>query len=338
MIRVPLVFVLGQLVALAAWLNLRDEERGGFLASVCRAAVMYFCVSIVYWVAELQGVFAQSDGLGYSRMGSALFRVVYMGLFVPSFGILYLIAARSLQTRPPAVFYPFILAVTLATGSRSGALVIAVAAIVLTFSVPKTAAQGLFRAVVIGAVFAFTLPALDLVSGTRYDTLSGHGRSESFQAAVDAWSSLSLFKVFFGAGWGQIYPYWTWLEAGAPTWGGKNFFYLGGSQSLVSPHNSILWFLVEGGALVASGVVFPIAASVIGCLRAGVRDGKIILCILGVGSLVWLVLISDFLVWDEAGGAAQPFFWLLLCLFWHTATSRDPAVAASRGCPERTVR
>ena len=224
---------------------------------ICLVFCLYLIVSLIYWFFWLDGLSGSTQGLSYSRMGSSLFRVVYLGAIIPAVFIAFFLieggVGKSGHEKSQIWVVIFFLTIStlgvIATGSRTGLFLLLPFIWFAFTSIRSWQIRLASRFVFLIAIILAAVILIPTLQQTRFSSLSGVGRIESLAAGLNYFSNGSAMQILFGSGFGQIYPYWTWLSEGAISWDDLNFFTLGGKSSLVSPHNSMIWILVEGGAL-----------------------------------------------------------------------------------------
>lgn len=298
------------IVAAVVWYGLLStQERQILFRWVILAFFVYLTVNLAYWVLVLNPLENPSPGMPFKRMGGSLASVVHLGVLIPAFCAFGLaLSERDRMSRLKPIMVCVSLLALIATGSRSGLCLVVVLLVMVIFSDSAKSVKAL-SGLVIGATLVVALSGT--MSDYRYFSWnwSGGGRTDSWRAALSYWIGLGPSELLFGSGWGQVYPYWSWLSEGAQTWDGLNSFLLGSRPSLVSPHNSLVWIMVEGGLLMAIATaifcVYPIIKIVMTCKKQRKQ-----MLAFGCLSLVVLLLISDVLVTDPGTG----FFVIALLL------------------------
>lgn len=297
---------LGVLLSVGATLlltvALASHEKYAALRISVIAFFVYLVVNLAYWWLFLDPLGSPSPGMPFRRMGGSLASVVHLGPLIPAFaGLVFAVPETRVleRIRFRAIALVTALIAVIVTGSRTGIALMGVllALIVVSGSGRKRWVKFISLIIILTScilVFSGLFPWIRLFDFN----LSGGGRLETWLAGLSYWSELSLPKLLFGVGWGEVYPYWNWLASGAPTWDGLNTFVLGDQTSLVSPHNSFLWIVLEGGILLAgtlfAWVVLPILHLLLRTRRGCPNTFLVFSCL----CLLVLLCISDVVVTD----------------------------------------
>lgn len=303
------------IVASVMWYGvLAPRERRVLFRWAVATFFIYLAVNLVYWAIFLDPLGTPSAGVPYRRMGGSLAGIVDLGVMIPAVSAYFLAGSENNRPnrgylRPLAIVVA--LAALVATASRVGIGLMGVLLGMRSFSSPSQtrALRAWGAAMLVGGVaLALSGFAVDY----RYFAwdLVSEGRLPTWHASVSHWWGSDVLGLLFGSGWGGTYPYWGWAKAGGDTFGGHNWFSLGWAHSLVSPHNSLLWVLVEGGALTAIGLLGILIYPLVRVLVAkGLPSRQLVS--LGSASLVLMCLISDTLV-TAPGTSFLALFLLLL--------------------------
>ncbi|GEM_PF-4915309 len=304
--------LLSFIAATFAAVNLQRENRAAFLKTTCEVFFIYVAAGIAYWWFFLRETLVVSDGLAYARMGTTLIKSVSFGPFIPFMFATYVALSQKISRRADlglTIAYAAIcFSATIASGSRLGLWLM----LILLAALPFYRLKGRHRT----AISLFAPPsfavgaalAIPYLMESRFVEFGSGGRTASWVAGVKYWSEQSLHKVIFGSGFGNVYPYASWLEGGMVQWGGGNLFSLGGTTSLVTPHNSYVWMIVEGGIALCMLMLLPLLIFIVRSIGSNVKHRTIyaiiIACAVAVSST------NDFLI-DEVGGA-QSIFWIII--------------------------
>lgn len=281
---------------------LSARERMQFLGLACFGFFAYLVANIVYWLFVLGPLENPSTGTQYARMGGSLATVVHLGVLIPAFAAFtlgYLYRSRH-RLRPLTVFVLLLLSSVgvAATASRTGMGLMLLLACTMIASGHSRA--WVVRASGVAALATGSVVLLaDVFAGHRFQvgwSISAGGRLESWIAGYQAWRAGSLLDSLLGRGWGNVYPYWSWTREGSITWDRHNWFVLEGAESLVAPHNSLIWILVEGGLIAALIVALLIIWSVAPTVRKSFGGEGDRFILLGWICLIVLMLMTDVVV------------------------------------------
>ncbi len=211
------------------------------------AFVVYLIVNIFIWILVLNKRLPNSPGLSFARMGGTFSEPVTLGYMIASLCpiiLFYISNVKSAVAR--AIGIPITVLVlfssTLATGTRGGILIIV--SYILGWLISKKRYMLLISLVLLTVLlnpvqrYGLTLD--------RFMDLKDEGRTSTRAVGLEYWARSDLINKAFGYGFGNVYPYNLWLQQNELT---NNVFFLGSDFSIVQPHNTFVWLLIEGGLL-----------------------------------------------------------------------------------------
>lgn len=276
---------------------LNREERQSVLRWVVATFAVYIGVNLVYWLVALDPFTRPNEGVAFRRMGGSLATVVDLGALIPAFAALALWLLQAYHGRRAFLELIVILASlagSLATGSRTAVAWMGMILIGLALSRARVPRLTRMIAVLVLSS-AVILWVGDYLTGTRYVNFTLGSRLDTWTAGMEYWFQQPFSTALFGAGWGEVYPYWSWLSEGGKAWGDSKWFVLAGRRSLVQPHNTVLWYLVEGGLMAALALLGFLLYPIGRILVARDLHAKPLLLVGGF-SLVSMFMINDTLI------------------------------------------
>ena len=211
---------------------------------------IYLFINIIYWFYVLSRKQVVSTGLSFKRMGGTFAPDVILGYTIALvFPIFLLIMGRDQKTASRklafwVMFFVFLISSFL-TGSRGSFWVVMVWFLLWIIFLNKQKMSIFYASIAFFLVVVFF--QYKNVSYERLLSTSERARTSSFVAAANYWTTLPMLQKVFGAGIGNVYPYQKWLSDGRNIY--DNEIYISGKMSIVHPHNSFMWVLVECGTL-----------------------------------------------------------------------------------------
>lgn len=230
---------------------------------------VYLAVNICVWATYLAPGRGPSYGLSFARMGGSFAPEVLLGYLIAAIlpMKLYLVDARGGRlTFADTITIGILLLSSFLTGSR-GSVWLSLFGLTCWVVGKRHLGTAMFLGAVLGGGFAVS--HLVGVEAVRLTMFEDPARTSSWQAALVYWSKLPLLEKVVGSGWGRVYPYQEWLQAGAFAW--ENRFYLGEMVSIVHPHNAFIWALVEGGLVGVILFFWPVWEVIASCAVGTVK-------------------------------------------------------------------
>ena len=302
---VGVIFLLSIFACVLWYGALSDEEKLLLFRWSVLVFFVYLVVNGLYWLIFLDPLGNPSPRVPYRRMGGAQAAVVELGILVPAlcaFGLSLRPRNRPHRRYSKGLFILLSLFGVAATASRTGIALLSIVLGIIVFSRNERSWSIRAFGIIILALGGW-LMASSVVGDYRYFAweMSGGGRVDSWSAAWSYWSSRDPLTAWLGTGWGRVYPYWEWVAAGKMTWDRLNWFDLSGRSSLVSPHNSLVWVLVEAGAAAALLVGILLAHPFVDIIKSGRPGGKLLVgC--GAWALLCCMLLTDVLIISPGTG------------------------------------
>jgi O-antigen ligase len=170
-----------------------------------------------------------------------------------------------------------------------------------------------------------TIGTLGATTFARLMDTSDVSRLSTLESSLRFWANLPLVEKLVGVGYGQVYPYTEWVDAGEDI--SKNTFSLGDSFSLVQPHNSYLWLLTEGGLLGFALFFAPIwrfLVTLAAKLKNAFRVKQFSLENLQAAAMILLANMQD--SYFVLSPSAAVLFWFLI---FHIRSSMEESVAGA---------
>jgi len=240
---------------LAAALLIHFDRKESFEASLrvfSIAFLIYLVLNLATWILVFNLKLPASTGLSYARMGGPFSESVTLGYAIAALCpvILFQIASiKDMKARavgiPIAVLILFVS--VMATGTRGGIFLLTIYA---SGWLLKRKRYGLIISLVLMAILINPVRRFGLTID-RLRSLTDEMRTSTYVAGIKYWMGSELGSQIVGYGFGSVYPYYPWTLQNEYS---NNVFFLGPNLSIVQPHNSFIWFLVEAGliSLVAS--------------------------------------------------------------------------------------
>ena len=246
-----LFFLLSSIVFMHASLN--QCEKKFIINKLFIIFVLYASINLLYWLFVLNRKFNPSTGVMFYRLGGSLAHAVHLGPILIIFLLLYISIFRKrnkLTTLIDIVLFSFFFFLIIISGSRLGLYLFFILIIIIFFD--KNKSIGKLKNIAISFLTILILVYfISLKLNLRYVNidLTKEERLNTWISSIKSFRNYNLFDNIIGRGWGNYYKYWEWLESGGATWGGQNLFFDRGRLLLVSPHNSFIWILAEGGLI-----------------------------------------------------------------------------------------
>jgi hypothetical protein len=211
------------------------------------AFVVYLLVNFFVWLIILNTRLPNSPGLSYARMGGTFSEPVTLGYLIATLCPIILFYISTIKnTAVRAIGIPITILVlfssTIATGTRGGIFILVPYVIGWIFSKKR---YGLL--ITTGILIVLFNPIQRYgITVDRFLDLQDEGRTTTRAAGLEYWAGSELTKKVFGYGFGNVYPYNHWLQQNELS---NNVFFLGSDYSIIQPHNTFIWLLIEGGLL-----------------------------------------------------------------------------------------
>lgn len=294
---------------------LKTEQALNVIVKFLLMFSIYLIVNIVYWLFYLNVIQAASSGFSFKRMGGSYASEVILGytiaLLYPL--LLYLIEhiRKTVKTNYFIIsifVFSYILAAFL-TGSRGAVWFTCV--YTLIYIIFTTRKKFIKFVLTLFCVIVFLVVVKEQIFVGKLLSVMDQSRSTSSYAGITYWLNFEFPDKIFGSGFGSIYPYQQWISEGGKTW--DNYFYLGGISSVVQPHNSFIWILLECGFLGFLCFFWVIAETVIKSLF--VAQNKFVSKILVVIYLFTFIILNglDSVLIIEPRVATLWWFVLFVC-------------------------
>lgn len=213
--------------------------------------ITYLMINIFVWLFYLMKKLPQSSGLNFVRMGGTLAPSVLLGqLILIIFSLFYFIVYDKYRTKKNKKNIFFCILIFLIssylTGSRSSfwGITIFLFLWLLIFIEKKNKIKFYLF---FGYILFLGIIYFSHIKAGRLFNYYSEGRFISIKAGLNYFSQSPLNKKLIGHGFGLVYPYEKWKLEGGRIW--NNTFYLGENLSIIHPHNSFLWILIEGGMI-----------------------------------------------------------------------------------------
>lgn len=198
---------------------------------------------------------------------------------------------------------------TFLTGSRGGiypALILS-----LIYFLPSRNASAIVLFFLGAIIILIALNPIEAFLSGRAGNLQS-GRYATWDAAFMAFCDGSLLNQLFGYGLGNVFPYQDWytsISSGAIvrgyTDGTWNSFSFHGNVMLVEPHNTYIWFLLEGGIISLLGFIFCLLSILIISVSnkfSRLRVGVVLVTFMALGIFDAVIFIN----------MASAFWWSIL--------------------------
>ncbi len=286
---------------------LKGKEKNRAMWLMLNIFFIYLTINLIYWAYYLLPMKEPSTGVPYYRLGGTLAFTVNLGPLIPAVLSFYTGFVNRTKMKNYIFVFSLSLVSVFACASRLGIFCFIV--FILMLASDKTKIPRSSKVIIMIVLMLPLAYFANRLSEYRFFKLSimEEGRFFTWSEIANYIFSghLSGIDILFGKGWGSVFPYWEWVSKGGKTWGGQNLFFLNDNYILVSPHNSFLWILLEGGSL----LMLVLCIILIKPLLTDLKSRKLnIFYILG-SLFIFLMLLTDDILITAPGTA---FFGLML--------------------------
>jgi O-antigen ligase len=231
-----------------------------FMKGIVTFFILYLLVNIIYYALFLAPKLNISSGLSYPRMGGTLAPTVLLGYIIMFLFPVFIYIFEKEILRGNYKYWISIFLIIIAsflTGSRGSLWFVLLTLSIFLIKNIKRPKFIIILSIIILLLLSYIFKAD--INYERFTNTDDHSRTSSWSAGITYWNNSDVQEKVFGYGLGTIYPYQSWIKQGSVSW--DNSFFLGDKISVIHPHNSYIWILVEGGIIGLLFLIIPFILS-----------------------------------------------------------------------------
>jgi len=229
------------------------------ITTLLKSLVQFLNIFVLYLIVNISLFY-----LGYlppnpqGRMGGSYAEIVTLAYTIAALLPLYYYVYKSQKTTKAIIVFAILFIALFATQTRGGVWISL--AYLLYFLYDSKIKHSKYRKIILSlsiVMFFVIIFAHNSILNSKNDRLlhlAEPTRLFSLITGITAWIDQSIKQKFLGRGLNSFYDYQQWIRNGRDFY--HNTFTYKGMLSLVQPHNSFTWLLVETGVIGALSLTY----------------------------------------------------------------------------------